>query len=172
MLPLQLPALRDRPQDVPVLVRHYAHEACLAWSREPVQFSEPAMKLMQAHPWPGNVRQLQSVAMRLVLMTHGALIDAASVAAQLLAEPDVSADPAPAADSRIVPSAASLPSATAAPVGAELVRPYAPVVAGDAERVRDALIRAGGNCSRAAQMLGMTRRQFTYRLEKLAQAGD
>jgi Nif-specific regulatory protein len=172
VLPLQLPALRDRLQDVPVLVRHYAHEACLAWSREPVQFSEPAMKLMQAHPWPGNVRQLQSVAMRLVLMTHGALIDAASVAAQLLAEPDVSADPAPEADSRIVPSAASLPSATAAPVGAELVRPYAPVVAGDAERVRDALIRAGGNRSRAAQMLGMTRRQFTYRLEKLAQAGD
>ena len=172
VLPLQLPALRDRPQDVPVLVRHYAHEACLAWSREPVQFSEPAMKLMQAHPWPGNVRQLQSVAMRLVLMTHGALIDAASVAAQLLAEPDVSADPAPEADSRIVPSVASLPSATAAPVGAELVRPYAPVVAGDAERVRDALIRAGGNRSRAAQMLGMTRRQFTYRLEKLTQAGD
>ncbi len=172
VLPLQLPALRDRPQDVPVLVRHYAHEACLAWSREPVQFSEPAMKLMQAHPWPGNVRQLQSVAMRLVLMTHGALIDAASVAAQLLAEPDVSADPAPEADSRIVPSAASLPSAAAAPAGAELVRPYAPVVAGDAERVRDALIRAGGNRSRAAQMLGMTRRQFTYRLEKLGQAGD
>jgi Nif-specific regulatory protein len=171
VLPLQLPALRDRPQDVPVLVRHYAHEACLAWSRDPVQFSEPAMKLMQAHPWPGNVRQLQSVAMRLVLMTHGALIDAASVAAQLLAEPDVSADPAPEAESRIVPSAASLPSAAAAPVGAELVRPYAPVVAGDAERVRDALIRAGGNRSRAAQMLGMTRRQFTYRLEKLAQAG-
>jgi Nif-specific regulatory protein len=172
VLPLQLPALRDRPQDVPVLVRHYAHEACLAWSRAPVQFSEPAMKLMQAHPWPGNVRQLQSVAMRLVLMTHGALIDAASVAAQLQAEPDVSADPAPEADSRIVPSAASLPSAVAAPVGAELVRPYAPVVAGDAERVRDALARAGGNRSRAAQMLGMTRRQFTYRLEKLAPGGD
>ena len=172
VLPLQLPALRERPQDVPVLVRHYAHEACLAWSRAPVQFSEPAMKLMQAHPWPGNVRQLQSVAMRLVLMTHGALIDAASVAAQLQAEPDVSADPAPEADSRIVPSAASLPSAVAAPVGAELVRPYAPVVAGDAERVRDALARAGGNRSRAAQMLGMTRRQFTYRLEKLAPGGD
>ena len=71
-----------------------------------------------------------------------------------------------------MPSAASLPSAVTAPVGAELVRPYAPVMAGDAERVRDALARAGGNRSRAAQMLGMTRRQFTYRLEKLAPGGD
>jgi Nif-specific regulatory protein len=171
VLPLRLPPLRERAQDVPVLARHYAHEACLAWSREPVQFSEPAMRLLQEHPWPGNVRQLQSVAMRLVVMSPGALIDAASVAAQLAAEPDVSADPAPEAESRIVPAAASMTTVAAAASGPELVRPYAPVTAVDAERVRDALARAGGNRSRAAQMLGMTRRQFTYRLEKLSQAG-
>ena len=70
-----------------------------------------------------------------------------------------------------MPSTASMPAATPGAGGAELVRPYAPVVAGDAERVRDALVRAGGNRSRAAQLLGMTRRQFTYRLEKLALAG-
>ncbi|MFZ4757851.1 MAG: helix-turn-helix domain-containing protein, partial [Burkholderiaceae bacterium] len=136
-----------------------------------VQFSEPAMRLLQAYGWPGNVRQLQSVAMRLVLMAHGALIDAASVAAQLQVEPDISVDPTPEAESRIVPSTASMPSVTPGGGGAELVRPYAPVMAGDAERVRDALVRAGGNRSRAAQLLGMTRRQFTYRLEKLALAG-
>ncbi|MFN9771163.1 MAG: sigma 54-interacting transcriptional regulator [Burkholderiales bacterium] len=171
VLPLRLPPLRERAQDVPVLARHYAHEACLAWSREPVQFSEPAMRRLQEHPWAGNVRQLQSVAMRLVVMSPGALIDAASVAAQLAAEPDVSADPAPEAESRIVPAAASMTTVAAAASGPELVRPYAPVTAVDAERVRDALARAGGNRSRAAQMLGMTRRQFTYRLEKLSQAG-
>jgi len=171
VLPMKLPPLRERAQDVPVLVRHYAHEACLAWRREPVQFSEPAMRLLQAYGWPGNVRQLQSVAMRLVLMAHGALIDAASVAAQLQVEPDISVDPTPEAESRIVPSTASMPSVTPGGGGAELVRPYAPVMAGDAERVRDALVRAGGNRSRAAQLLGMTRRQFTYRLEKLALAG-
>jgi Nif-specific regulatory protein len=171
VLPMKLPPLRERAQDVPVLVRHYAHEACLAWRREPVQFSEPAMRLLQAYGWPGNVRQLQSVAMRLVLMAHGALIDAASVAAQLQVEPDISVDPMPEAESRIVPSTASMPSVAPGGGGAELVRPYAPVMAGDAERVRDALMRAGGNRSRAAQLLGMTRRQFTYRLEKLALAG-
>jgi Nif-specific regulatory protein len=171
VLPLRLPPLRERAQDVPMLVRHYAHEACLAWRRDPVQFSEPAMRLLQAHPWPGNVRQLQSVAMRLVLMTHGALIDAASVAAQLRAEPDVGVDPAPEAESRVVPTVASMPAPAPAALGAELVRPYAPVTPADADRVRDALARAGGNRSRAAQMLGMTRRQFTYRLEKLAAAG-
>ena len=166
-LAMQAKLLRDRTEDIPMLVRHYAHEACLAWSRDPVQFSEPAMRLLQSYPWPGNVRQLQSLAMRLVLMNAGALIDAAGVAAQLKAEPVVSIDPAPLADSRIVPAAASLPTDAPAAYGVELVRPYAPVVLGDAERVRDALARAGGNRSRAAQMLGMTRRQFTYRLEKL-----
>ncbi len=170
VLPLRLPPLRERAQDVPVLARHHAHEACLAWSRDPVQFSEPAMRLLQAHPWPGNVRQLQSVVLRLVVMSPGALVDAASVAAQLAAEPDVSADPAPGAESRLVPAAASLTGAAPAAAGPELVRPYAPVTVVDAERVRDALARAGGNRSRAAQMLGMTRRQFTYRLEKLSQA--
>ncbi len=42
----------------------------------------------------------------------------------------------------------------------------------DIERVRDALRRSGGNQSRAAQMLGMTRRQFTYRLQKLGLSAD
>ena len=171
VLPLTLPPLRERSQDIPVLVRHYAHEACLAWSRDPVQFSDPAMRLLQAHPWPGNVRQLQSVALRLVVMSQGALIDAASVAAQLAVEPDVSVDPLPDSESRVVPAAASLAAVARASGGPELVRPYAPVTSVDAERVREALARAGGNRSRAAQMLGMTRRQFTYRLEKLGQAG-
>jgi Nif-specific regulatory protein len=81
--------------------------------------------------------------------------------------------PAPEAESRVVPAAAGADRGRAGDgAGPELVRPYAPVTAVDAERVRDALARAGGNRSRAAQMLGMTRRQFTYRLEKLARAGN
>jgi Nif-specific regulatory protein len=47
------------------------------------------------------------------------------------------------------------------------VRPYSAVVPTDADRVREALVRAGGNRSRAAQLLGMTRRQLTYRMDKL-----
>jgi Nif-specific regulatory protein len=176
VLPLRLPTLRERPDDVPVLVRHMAHEACLAWRREAVQFSEPAMRLMQSHPWPGNVRQLQSVVMRIVLMAHGSLIDSASVAAQLRAEPDLSLRMPPARP----PDPPSIPAASPAwrPIAddgaqarVELVRPYETILPSDAERVLDALRRAGGNRSRAAQLLGMTRRQFTYRLEK-AQADD
>jgi Nif-specific regulatory protein len=168
VLPLTLPPLRERPGDIPMLARHCAHEASLAWRRDPVQFSEPAIRLMQGHPWPGNVRQLQSVVMRLVLMTHGTLIDAATVAAQLDAEPDPSVPAAAPTGSAGTRAAASGP----VPGGPELVRPYAQVVPADADRVRDALARAGGNRSRAAQMLGMTRRQFTYRLEKLQPADE
>jgi Nif-specific regulatory protein len=180
VLPLRLPTLRERPDDVPILVRHMAHEACLAWRREAVQFSEPAMRLMKSHPWPGNVRQLQSVVMRIVLMAHGSLIDSASVAAQLRAEPDLSLRMPPARPPDPPSAQPSIPAASpawrpiaddGAQAGVELVRPYETIQPSDAERVLDALRRAGGNRSRAAQLLGMTRRQFTYRLEK-AQAGD
>jgi Nif-specific regulatory protein len=123
---------------------------------------------MQDHPWPGNVRQLQSVIMRLVMLAHGSLIDLASVSAQLLAEPDPlsvrSAEPSPAQ-----PVLVEAPAAASAvkPTMTDLIRPYLPVASTDLARVREALERSGGNRSRAAQLLGMTRRQFTYRLEKL-----
>ena len=176
VMPLRLAPLRERPQDVPLLVQHYAHEACLAWRRDPIRLSEPAMRLMQAHPWPGNVRQLQSVVLRLVMMASAGLIDAASVSAQLLAEPDplatTSSGAMPDARARLPDAAPSgLPDAgrvDAWPAG--LVRPYVCVAPEDSERVREALARSGGNRSRAAQLLGMTRRQFTYRMEKLGLA--
>jgi len=168
VLPLRLPALRERAQDIPVLVRHYAHEACLAWRRDPVRFSDPALRRMQDHPWPGNVRQLQSVIMRLVMLAHGSLIDLASVSAQLLAEPDPlsvrSAEPSPAQPVLVEPPAAA---SAVKPTMTDLIRPYLPVASTDLAQVREALERSGGNRSRAAQLLGMTRRQFTYRLDKL-----
>jgi Nif-specific regulatory protein len=172
VLPLALPPLRERVQDVPVLVRHCAHEACLAWSRQPVRFSEPAMRLLQQHPWPGNVRQLQSLTMRLVLMAGTAVIDAATVAAQLAAEPALPVAPAAGPPAARAPDAAPVGPAeqSAFAPGPELVRPYSAVTPSDADRVREALARAGGNRSRAAQLLGMTRRQLTYRMEKLGLA--
>jgi len=110
-----------------------------------------------------------------VLMAHGSLIDSASVAAQLRAEPDLSQrvsptrppDPLSMPLSNPVASPAWRPIADdGAQARVELVRPYETILPSDAERVLDALRRAGGNRSRAAQLLGMTRRQFTYRLEK------
>jgi Nif-specific regulatory protein len=160
VLPLALPPLRERREDVPMLVRHGAREACLAWSREPVRFSEAAMRLLQDYPWPGNVRQLQSVTMRLVLMSPGVQIDAAAVAGQLQAEPTLTAPAGAPAGPALAPGKARADDRVP-------VRPYTPVLADDGLRVREALARAGGNRSRAAQLLGMTRRQFTYRLDKL-----
>ena len=173
VLPLRLPALRERAQDIPILVRHYAHEACLAWRREPVRFSDPALRRMQDHPWPGNVRQLQSVVMRLVMLAHGGLIDLASVTAQLLAEPDpLSLRPAESGPTGPLQAEPVLASASAHSGLSELIRPYVPVASTDLARVREALERSGGNRSRAAQLLGLTRRQFTYRLEKLGLGGS
>ena len=69
VVPLNVPALRERREDIPSLVEHffarYANEQALA----PPQISEEAMTALQAYAWPGNVRQLRNVVERTVIMT-------------------------------------------------------------------------------------------------------
>jgi two-component system response regulator HydG len=68
VLPVQVPALRDRREDIPALVAHLLAEALLHAPRAPVQTIEPdALRALSDAPWPGNVRELASVIERLVV---------------------------------------------------------------------------------------------------------
>jgi NtrC-family two-component system response regulator AlgB len=62
---LRLPALRDRPGDVPLLVTHVAERVAIG---PPPAFSADAMRALRAYRWPGNVRQLENVVERAVLL--------------------------------------------------------------------------------------------------------
>ena len=64
---LQLPALRDRREDIPLLFEHFALEAAARHGREPAALPDGAMQRLVAHDWPGNVRELRNVAERHVL---------------------------------------------------------------------------------------------------------
>ncbi len=68
VLPIHLPPLRDRPEDVRALAEHFATGLCKREGREPVRFSPEAMDLMRAYPWPGNVRELQNICERAVVL--------------------------------------------------------------------------------------------------------
>ncbi len=69
VLPIHLPPLRDRAEDIPELVGHFAATIAAREGRTPAVFTEEALALLQAYPWPGNVRELQNICERAVVLS-------------------------------------------------------------------------------------------------------
>ena len=68
VFPLLLPPLRERREDIPALVEHFARQVCAQNNWKPVPFTSDAIQALQAHAWPGNVRELRNVVERLMLL--------------------------------------------------------------------------------------------------------
>jgi len=79
VLPIHIPALRERPEDIAPLVRHFA-ERCAARLRRPVTFDAGAVPLLAGYSWPGNVRELANIVERLAILATAELITAADIA--------------------------------------------------------------------------------------------
>ena len=69
VFPLALPPLRDRREDIPALVEHFAAQVCSQNGWKPVPFTPEAMAALQSYAWPGNVRELRNMVERLMLLT-------------------------------------------------------------------------------------------------------
>ena len=76
---LQLPPLRERKDDIPVLAAFFLTEQANRYARKVTSFSQEAMQLLLSHPWPGNVRELRHAVERAVLMSQGDIVDAAAL---------------------------------------------------------------------------------------------
>lgn len=173
VVPIRLPALRERHEDIKPLALHFLSRANQSHQRN-VHFSEGAWRWLSEQPWPGNIRELGNLVERAVLLGTGPLLEALDL--QQLTEwvPDAPASVEPAPETG---AATVLPdkSGTAAPAMPEPtqsensapVRDYRSVHSHSASALRDAMARAGGNQSRAAQALGLTPRQFAYRWRRL-----
>ncbi|TCL02044.1 sigma-54-dependent Fis family transcriptional regulator [Sodalis ligni] len=151
VVPIFLPSLRDRPEDIPILIQHFIEEANVAFQRR-VHCSGDALAALIRYSWPGNVRQLQNVVNRLVLLSESPLVDAAEVAPILANEEGTTSAPAenPAPE----------------PEKKWMGVPAARIEADDAQAILQALRQSDGNKSRAAQKLGLTLSQLVYRLRK------
>jgi formate hydrogenlyase transcriptional activator len=71
VFPIQLPLLRERPEDIPMLVRHFAREAGLRMNRRAMWLSRATMDALVSHSWPGNIRELQNLIERAVIRSLG-----------------------------------------------------------------------------------------------------
>jgi DNA-binding NtrC family response regulator len=96
VIPVQLPPLRDRREDIPLLAQHFLHKLVGESGRGPLTISQEALRRLMAHHWPGNVRQLENVVERAVAFSQGrSQIDVQDLS------PDIQNQPAPTDSSQV-----------------------------------------------------------------------
>ncbi|WP_437664930.1 sigma 54-interacting transcriptional regulator [Sorangium sp. So ce1182] len=150
---VELPPLRHRRRELPILARLFLAEACARTGRPALDLSEAALAALFAHPFPGNVRELKNAMEYAAATTDGPLIEPWSLP-ERIAGLDV--PPRQAADTSAPP--ASEP-ARFKPIAEELREI-------ESARMRQALDAADGVQKRAAALLGMPVRTFTFKLKQ------
>ncbi len=79
VIPFQVPPLRERVEDIPLLVEHFNRRYSADYGRKPKSFTEEAMQALGAHVWTGNVRELRNTIERIVIMHKGQKVTAADL---------------------------------------------------------------------------------------------
>jgi two-component system, NtrC family, response regulator AtoC len=163
---LLIPPLRQRPQEIDALARSFAAESSRKQGRKPPQFADETLRIMRAHPWLGNARELRNVVERAVLLTDGDIVqpDTLSLAAGRFAVTAQLQHPTGRDRAEV-----TTPNANNASPTASISDPATPLrdQLADFERTRiiSALERLGGNQRRAAEELGIPLRTLINRLE-------
>src|SRR3989454_11423367 len=75
VFPIKLPALRDRKEDIPLLVRHFVRTYATKMGKKPETIAQATMQALQEYPWPGNIRELANVIERGVILSPGSLLE-------------------------------------------------------------------------------------------------
>jgi DNA-binding NtrC family response regulator len=146
VVPLNIPPLRERKQDIPFLANHFLKKLAPDAGRRVEAITDAAMEKLIAYHWPGNVRELENVIERSLVMATGTQLDAADI--KLESAPR----PRPQNEAHFLPEGLSLDQ-------------Y------EQDIIREALRRADGNKSQAARMLGLTRNALRYRLTQMGLEG-
>ncbi len=145
VIPVVIPPLRERRTDVPLLVEHFLRKYA---GGRPRSLSGEALQMLVGYDWPGNVRELESVIERVMLLAEGEQIVASDL-------------PAPVRN-RVRLSGGA--------VDVELPESGVDLRALERSLIARALERTSGNVSRAAKLLGLSRRTLQYRIAKLQDA--
>ena len=140
VVPITMPPLRERSEDITVLLRHFGRE--LAGTNAVVRYSKDAEHCLFTYAWPGNVRELSNFCQRMALLNPGKLLHAEDLPHEMM--PEV---------------AASEHLFTLPPTGINLAQV-------ELDLIEQALEMAAGNRSRAARLLGISRDTLLYRMQK------
>jgi DNA-binding NtrC family response regulator len=152
---LWLPPLRDRPQELPVLAEALLDQACKRIGRDAMTVSDEALRRLQAHPWPGNIRELKN------LMEYVAAAQPSPVL-----EPWHLDERLTSGSQDELHKEVAMAALTAKRAGRAPFRPIAEEIRElEESRMRSALVEAGGNQTRAAELIKMPLRTFVTKLK-------
>jgi transcriptional regulator with GAF, ATPase, and Fis domain len=155
---LHLPPLRERGEDALILAEHFLRRFSAKYGKDVRRIDARAREVLLSYPWPGNIRELSHVIERAVLWSRDNIIDVEhlSLTTPVRAESD---GHAPASEvAAVVPTPAELPT------GVDLSQ-------WERTMIERAMREAGGNQTKAAQRLGITRDTLRYRLKKFGIQG-
>ncbi|MBM3810706.1 MAG: sigma-54-dependent Fis family transcriptional regulator [Acidimicrobiia bacterium] len=143
VVPITIPPLRDRKQDIPPLVERFLKKFSEELGSAVSSISPEAMRVLTSYHWPGNVRQLENVIERSMLFSEGSRLEDGDVRLD-----GISAGSAAATEEHFLPEGMTLDE-------------YEQAI------IREALRRAEGNKSQAARLLGLSRNALRYRLTQM-----
>jgi two-component system NtrC family response regulator len=140
VIPIELPPLRDRPEDIPILVEHFVEKHRQRCGKRIDRVDEDAMRALTHHDWPGNVRELENAIERAVVLAQSPVLTTTSI---------------------------SLLGVAAAPaVGLPSLRLHQNLEWAERETIRRALEGAGGVKKDAAEAMGISQRALSHYLSK------
>jgi two-component system response regulator PilR (NtrC family) len=152
VIPVHLPPLRERREDIPLLVAHFIEKISKAVGKSAQGVTPETLAILEGYLWPGNIRELENVIERAIVLGNGEMITPDALPPNLTrpADPkDVLLD---------IPD-------NGLDLEAHLERI-------EQRYIQQALERTGGNQTRAAEVLGLSFRQFRYKLQKYGHHGD
>ncbi len=152
VIPIRLPALRERREDIPILVDHFIKKYSAEMGIEPKRVSVEVMRQLEAYPWPGNVRELENVIERALALCTGGVLTSDDVPAQVLH--------------------GRTDRFTTIDLPAEGLDLEAYLEGIRRQLMREALERNRGVQTQAAELLGISFRSFRYYAKKLGLTGD
>lgn len=148
VIPLHLPPLRERQQDIVYLTAFFLEKQCRLMGRAPCSISKKALEALEQYSWPGNVRELENLIERMIVLTDAAVITVDDVPAKIIGGKD----------------AVEALSVTMPSQGVDLVATISRI---EQSLISQALDTAGGVKAKAAALLGINRTTLVEKIKRL-----
>ena len=167
VIPLHLPPLRERGEDILLLADHFLRRFCRQKSRPTLTISSTARDMILAYPWPGNVRELENIMERLSILCEGDEIVVEDLPRKILDNAGVAPSPVVTASLPVGFRWASLADLDAKSMG---LKEFLDTM--EEKLLVEALERAGGVKNQAAELLGIKRTTLIEKLKKRNMGGE